>query len=62
MSKSLDAPFSAEDVKRAVFSMGAWKSLGPDGFHASFFQENWELVGADVTRVCLMVLNGHCSI
>ena len=62
MSKSLDDPFSAEDVKRAVFSMGAWKSLGPDGFHAGFFQENWDLVGADVTRTCLKVLNCHCSI
>ena len=62
MSKSLDAPFSAEEVKRAVFSMGAWKSPGPDGFHAGFFQENWDLVGADVTRTCLKVLNGHCSI
>ena len=62
MSKSLDALFSAKDVERAMFSMGAWKSPGPDGFHAGFFQENWDLVGADFTRTCLKVLNGLCSI
>jgi hypothetical protein len=35
--KSL-APFSAEDVKKAVFSIGDFKAPGPDGLHAVFIR------------------------
>ena len=37
----------------------SWKSPGPEGFHSGLYQKNWELVGADVTKVCLQVLNDH---
>ena len=50
---SLDASFSAEEIQSALFDMDPWKAAGPDEFQAGFFQENWELVGVDVTRVCL---------
>lgn len=42
--------------------MGPWKSPYPDGFHVGFYQENWDLVGADSIDVYLCVLNGHCSV
>lgn len=45
MSESLDAPFTTNDVRDALFGMGAWKSPGPDGLHARFFQENWGFIG-----------------
>lgn len=62
MSNELDCPFTPEEVREAAFHMGAWKSPGPDGFHSGFYQKNWELVGADVTKVCLQVLNDHRSV
>lgn len=42
--------------------MRPWKASGPDGFHAGFYQENWETVGEVITLVCLYVLNGRTSI
>ncbi|KAL2932635.1 LINE-1 reverse transcriptase-like protein [Bienertia sinuspersici] len=37
--------FTAQDVKEAIFSMDGDKAPGPDGFGASFFKENWNIVG-----------------
>lgn len=45
MTGILEAPFSKEDIKPALFGMGSTKSSGPDGFHALFFQGNWDIVG-----------------
>ncbi|KAK3183137.1 hypothetical protein Dsin_030423 [Dipteronia sinensis] len=50
--------FVDEDVRSAVFSLKPTKAHGPDGFHALFFQKFWKIVGVDVSRVCLKVLNG----
>ena len=33
-----------------MFSIHQDKALGPDGFSASFFQSNWEIVGPAITR------------
>lgn len=62
MRKDFDKNFSVEEVKRAVFEMGAWKAPGPDGFRVGLYQENWALVGGDDTEVCLCILNGQNSI
>lgn len=35
----LDAPFSRDDVRGALFEMSPNKSPGPDGFHPVFFQK-----------------------
>lgn len=35
---ALDRPFSAEDVKEALFQMDGCKAPGPDGFIAAFYQ------------------------
>jgi hypothetical protein len=39
MNEKLLAPFSPEDVKKAVFSIGDFKAPGPDGLHAVFYKK-----------------------
>ncbi|KAL2930273.1 LINE-1 retrotransposable element ORF2 protein, partial [Bienertia sinuspersici] len=45
--------FTVQDVKEALFSMDGDKAPGPDGFGASFFKENWELVGPLIAEATL---------
>lgn len=33
-----------EEVRNGLFDMSPWKSPGPDGIQAAFFQENWNTV------------------
>ena len=37
-----------EEVKKAVFSMKAYKAPGPDGFPPAFFQHFWEVIKNEV--------------
>ncbi|KAL5800890.1 hypothetical protein ACOSQ3_032522 [Xanthoceras sorbifolium] len=62
MAGRLGEAFTRTEVCAAVFEMGPNKAPGPDGFHAFFFQKFWNVVGEDVSSVCLNVLNGGCSI
>jgi hypothetical protein len=39
MNNMLTAPFSAKDVKKAVFSIGDLKAPGMDGLHAIFYKK-----------------------
>jgi hypothetical protein len=61
MNLMLDAPFATEEVKIALFEMYPTKAPGPDGFPAHFFQRNWELCGAEVTKAVLRILTGEES-
>lgn len=62
MQLSLEADFSAEEVKMAVFDMNPTKALGQDGFQAIFFQKFWNVTGPEVTAVYLNILNNGASI
>ncbi|CAM8882149.1 unnamed protein product [Rhodiola kirilowii] len=53
MNDKLVAPFTEGEVKRALFQMHPTKAPGLDGFSAAFFQNNWQIVGRDVTREAL---------
>jgi hypothetical protein len=33
-----------DEIRKAVFDMGAWKAPGPDGYPAGFYQKNWNIV------------------
>jgi hypothetical protein len=61
MNSMLDAPFTAKEVKSALFEMYPTKAPGPDGFPAHFFQRNWGLCGAEVTTAVLRILRGDES-
>jgi hypothetical protein len=58
MNTLLDAPFTVEEVKKALFMMKPNKAPGPDSFTARFFQRHWQLVGNDVCSAVLTFLNG----
>jgi hypothetical protein len=57
MNENLDAPFTAEDVRRAAFSIGNYKAPGPDGPHAIFYKQSWNICGEDITQDILQVMN-----
>lgn len=60
MNQQLLQPYTPEEIKRALFQMHPSKSPGPDGMSPFFFQKYWHIVGNDVVRVVLSVLNlGH---
>jgi hypothetical protein len=43
-AEALIQPFSANEVKLALFGMNSNISLGPDGFGPSFYKAFWDLV------------------
>ena len=53
MNEALDRPYTAQEVERALFSMGTCKAPGPDGFIAGFYQTHWETVGPSITNAVL---------
>ena len=44
----LIARVSREEVFNAIMSIGGLKALGPDGIHAAFFHNYWNVVGDSV--------------
>ena len=60
MNGILLQPYTACEIKRALFQMHLSKSPGPDGMSPFFFQKNWYIVGRDVIEAVLLILNsGH---
>ncbi|KAF7825274.1 ribonuclease H [Senna tora] len=46
----INTPFNSEEIKRAVFSIGSSKAPGCDGFLASFYHQNWQLVADSLIK------------
>ena len=44
----LTAPYSEEEVRKAVFQMEHNKAPGPDGFPAEFYQNFWDVIKTDL--------------
>ncbi|WCJ24384.1 hypothetical protein M5689_006348 [Euphorbia peplus] len=56
-NNNLIAPFQADEIKAAIFSMHPDKSPGPERFNPCFYQKHWDVVGSKVTTSCLRWLN-----
>ena len=50
MNRALTKEYTNEEISNALFQIGPLKAPGADGFHARFFQRNWELVQEDVIK------------
>ncbi|KAL7613388.1 hypothetical protein Lser_V15G07136 [Lactuca serriola] len=46
----LDAPFTFEEVKQAIWSYGGEKASGPDGYTFKILKSKWDLIKADIFR------------
>jgi hypothetical protein len=57
MNERLLAPFTAEEVKMAAFSIGDFKAPGPDGLHAVFYKKFWNICGDEITQEVLQAMN-----
>src|SRR5438128_12338359 len=47
----LTAPFTEDEVWKAVFQMEHNKAPGPDGFPAEFYQNFWEVIKPDLMEL-----------
>ncbi|KAA3469397.1 reverse transcriptase [Gossypium australe] len=59
MNDELLKPFLEDEIWQAVKSMAPIKAPGIDGFPALFFQKYWDVIGSDISRYCLAVLEGE---
>jgi hypothetical protein len=57
MNEALCQPFTPEDVKKALFSIGDMKAPGTDGLHAIFFKKCWHIFGDVLTQEVLEAIN-----
>uniref|UniRef100_A0A803PR61 Reverse transcriptase domain-containing protein n=1 Tax=Cannabis sativa TaxID=3483 RepID=A0A803PR61_CANSA len=53
LANALTQKFTHEEVKKAAFSIPGTKSPGPDGFSSSFYQDNWDIIGEDISGAVL---------
>ncbi|XP_056688147.1 uncharacterized protein [Spinacia oleracea] len=49
----LNAPYTREEVKNALWSIPGVKAPGPDGFGSFFYRDAWHIVGDDVIAAVL---------
>jgi hypothetical protein len=57
MNTILNAPYTREEVKKALFNIGDLKAPGPDGLHAIFFKKYWSLLGEELIDEVLGAIN-----
>jgi hypothetical protein len=59
MNRDLTAPFSPEEIRKALFQIGDLKAPGPDGMHAIFYKNYWDLIGGDLVQEVVQSLNSR---
>jgi hypothetical protein len=58
MNETLSMPYTVEEVRKALESIGDLKASGPDGMPAIFYKKFWHILGEKVQAEVLEVLNG----
>jgi hypothetical protein len=53
MNIGLLAPFTEEEIRKALFSIGDLKAPDPNGLHAIFYKRFWDLLGDDLIKAVL---------
>ncbi|KAG4179860.1 hypothetical protein ERO13_A10G131300v2 [Gossypium hirsutum] len=48
-----------DEIHKAVFSMAPLKALGIYSFHAKFYEENWDIVGASICSMVRHIIGGN---
>lgn len=56
-NQMLDMSFTKMEIEITLKSMNPTKAPCPDGAHALFFQKYWDIIGSEVSKLCLEVLN-----
>ena len=57
MISALLAPYTVDDVRKALFDIGDLKAPGPDGLHAIFNKRFWPMLGDDLVDEVLQAVN-----
>jgi hypothetical protein len=57
MNAHLEAPFVEDEIQATLSQMAPLKALGPNGFTAKFYQQNWPIVGLEVCKAVLHFFN-----
>ncbi|KAA3460904.1 reverse transcriptase [Gossypium australe] len=52
----LEEVITNEEIKRALFDMVPLKAPGSDGFHALFFQSQWNILGNDLNNTLIVLI------
>ena len=47
----LTAPYTEEEIRKAIFQMEHNKAPGPDGFPAEFYQTFWDIIKKDLLEL-----------
>ena len=59
MNEHLTKEFHKEEIFQAIHSMHPTKAPGPDGMLAIFYQKYWDIIGDDVSKTILNILNSN---
>jgi hypothetical protein len=57
--KSLEVPFSKEEIDKTISQLPNDKSPGPDGFNGEFLKKCWQLIADDFYNMCADFYEGN---
>uniref|UniRef100_A0A803Q1H3 Reverse transcriptase domain-containing protein n=1 Tax=Cannabis sativa TaxID=3483 RepID=A0A803Q1H3_CANSA len=61
-SSNLASPFTADEIKNALFTISGDKAPGSVGLNAHFYQKNWNVLGKDLCTALFNVFNNHSDL